>query len=84
MDNRIIVLGVLRSGTSLCTALIHRWGAYVGHEDELFSDQYGSMEHLALQKLNDELLDDEDLVPPADGLLAERCRQGSAEILAAG
>jgi hypothetical protein len=70
MSNRIIVSGIYRSGTSLVTELIHRWGAYAGHEDDIFQDQYGYMEHLALQKLNDELLNNNSRVPtPVDQLM---------------
>lgn len=70
MLNRIIVSGIYRSGTSLVTELVHRWGAYAGREDDIFQDQYGYMEHLALQKLNDELLNNNSRVPtPADQLV---------------
>jgi hypothetical protein len=72
MPNRIIILGIYRSGTSLATALVHRWGAYVGYEHDLFEDRYGYMEHLGLQKLNDELLGNNDRVPTlADPLVAK-------------
>jgi len=63
MPERIIVSGIYRSGTSLTAKLIHRWGAYVGREDDIFQDEYGYLEHLALQKLNDELLNDNSYVP---------------------
>ena len=70
MSNRIIVSGIYRSGTSLTAELIHQWGAYAGHETDIFQDQYGYMEHLALQKLNDELLGNNSRVPtPVDQLL---------------
>ena len=70
MSNRIIVSGIYRSGTSLTAELIHRWGAYVGREDDIFQDEYGYLEHLALQKLNDELLNNNSRVPtPADQLV---------------
>ena len=70
MPNRIIVSGIYRSGTSLNAELIHQWGAYAGREDDIFKDQYGYMEHLALQKLNDELLNNNSRVPtPVDQLL---------------
>ena len=70
MPERIIVAGIYRSGTSLNTELIHRWGAYVGQEGDIFQDEYGYLEHLALQKLNDELLHDNSRVPtPVDQLL---------------
>jgi hypothetical protein len=32
---RIIVLGTERSGTSLVTEMVHRWGAYAGEPDQL-------------------------------------------------
>jgi hypothetical protein len=70
MPERIIVAGIYRSGTSLNTELVHRWGAYVGHEEDIFQDEYGYLEHLALQKLNDELLNNKSRVPtPVDQLL---------------
>ena len=78
MQNRIIVLGLLRSGTSLAAELVHRWGAYAGQERDLVTTDmndprgYYYMEHLALQKFNDELLNDNDRVPPPADLLAER------------
>lgn len=69
-SNRIIVSGIYRSGTSLITALIHRWGAYAGYESDIFQDEYGYMEHFALQKLNDELLGNNSRVPtPVDDLM---------------
>jgi hypothetical protein len=70
MPERIIVSGIYRSGTSLAAELVHRWGAYVGREDDIFQDEYGYLEHLALQKLNDELLNDNSRVPtPVDQML---------------
>lgn len=70
MVDRIIVSGIYRSGTSLVTELIHRWGAYAGREEDIFQDEYGYMEHFALQKLNDELLNSNSRVPtPADALI---------------
>jgi hypothetical protein len=70
MPNRIIVSGIYRSGTSLTTELIHRWGAYAGRKDDIFEDEYGYLEHFALQKLNDELLNNNSRVPtPADQLV---------------
>lgn len=70
MINRIIVSGMYRSGTSLVTELIHRWGAYAGREEDIFQDEYGYMEHFALQKLNDELLNNNSRVPaPVDQLI---------------
>jgi hypothetical protein len=70
MPERIIVTGIYRSGTSLNAELVHRWGAYVGREDDIFQDKYGYLEHLALQKLNDELLNNNSYVPtPVDQML---------------
>lgn len=70
MPERIIVSGIYRSGTSLTAELVHRWGAYVGRKDDIFQDEYGYLEHLALQKLNDELLNDNSYVPtPVDQML---------------
>ena len=63
MPERIIITGIYRSGTSLNARLVHRWGAYVGQADDLFQDEYGYLEHLGLQKLNDELLNDNSYVP---------------------
>ena len=75
---RIIVLGPLRSGTSLSADLVRRWGAYAGPEDELWqsdpNDQrgYGYMEYIPLQQLNDVLLDGNDRVPLPVEVMAER------------
>lgn len=69
MPHRIIVSGIYRSGTSLTAELVHRWGAYVGQEKDLFQDEYGYLEHLALQKLNDELLNNNSYVPTPVGEL---------------
>lgn len=70
MSERIIVSGIYRSGTSLIAELIRLWGAYAGHEKDIFKDQYGYMEHFALQKLNDELLKKNSRVPiPASELI---------------
>lgn len=67
---RIIVAGIYRSGTSLITELVHRWGAYAGREEDIFKDEFGYMEHFALQKLNDELLNNNSRVPtPVETLL---------------
>src|SRR6266496_1035558 len=74
MLNRIIVSGIYRSGTSLVTELIHRWGAYAGHENDIFQDEYGYMEHLALQKLNDELLNNNSRVPTPVSQLVEKAQ----------
>lgn len=68
--NRIIVLGVMRSGTSLTADLIRLWGAYAGSKDLLWESDvndprgYGYMEYKPLQDLNNELLDNNDRVPP--------------------
>lgn len=72
MPERIIVLGMFRSGTSLSTRLVQRWGAYAGRESDLFEDRYGYLEHLGLQKLNDELLDHNDRLPPETDKLTQR------------
>lgn len=70
MTHRIIVCGIYRSGTSLTTKLVQEWGAYVGNREDIFQDEYGYLEHLALQRLNDELLGDNSRVPtPVDQLL---------------
>lgn len=70
MLERIIVAGIYRSGTSLNTELVHRWGAYTGSAEDIFQDEYGYLEHLALQKLNDDLLNNSSRVPtPVDQLL---------------
>jgi len=74
MSNRIIVSGIYRSGTSLTAELIHRWGAYAGHEDDIFQDEYGYLEHLALQKLNDELLNSNSRVPTLANQLVEKAQ----------
>ena len=72
MPKRIIVSGIYRSGTSLAAELIHRWGAYVGREEDIFQDEYGYLEHLALQELNDELLNNNSYVPTPVGWLVDR------------
>lgn len=70
MPERIIVSGIYRSGTSLTAELIHRWGAYVGQKDDIFQDEFGYLEHLALQKLNDDLLNNNSRVPtPVDEMI---------------
>jgi hypothetical protein len=70
MPERIIVSGIYRSGTSLTARLVQHWGAYVGIEGDIFQDEYGYLEHLALQKLNDELLNNNSYVPvPVDEML---------------
>ncbi len=88
MPERIIVSGIYRSGTSLTAELIHRWGAYVGREDDIFQDEYGYLEHLALQELNNELLNDNSRVPtPVDQMLEKAqdpiLRERALRILAA-
>ncbi len=72
MPERIIVLGLFRSGTSLSTRLVQCWGAYAGREADLFEDRYGYLEHLGLQKLNDEILDHHDRIPPPLEVLEQR------------
>jgi hypothetical protein len=70
LPKRIIVLGVMRSGTSLTAHLVRLWGAYAGNEKNLWKSDvndargYGYMEYIPLQKLNNQLLDDNDRVPP--------------------
>ena len=70
MPTRIIVLGTMRSGTSLVAELIRVWGAYAGGEENLWKSNvedprgYGYMEYITLQELNDELLDHNDRMPP--------------------
>jgi hypothetical protein len=78
MPKRIIVLGMLRSGTSLTAELIRRWGAYSGGEDNLWKSDvndrrgYGYMEYIPLQELNDELLDHNDRVPPSKEVMEDK------------
>jgi hypothetical protein len=74
MLHRIIVSGIYRSGTSLVTELIHLWGAYAGREDDIFQDKYGYMEHFALQKFNDELLNNNSRVPTPTEQLVEKAQ----------
>ena len=74
MLDRIIVSGIYRSGTSLTAKLIHRWGAYIGQEADLFQDEYGYLEHLALQRLNDELLNNNSRVPTPANQLVEKAQ----------
>ncbi len=81
MPKRVIVLGVLRSGTSLTADLVRRWGAYAGQENELWKSDindprgYGYMEYVPLQQLNDELLDNNDRVPLPNDLLAKKAAE---------
>ncbi len=72
MPERIIVLGMFRSGTSLSTRLVQSWGAYAGRQGDLFEDRYGYLEHFGLQKLNDELLDHNDWLPPLPETLEKK------------
>ena len=74
MPERIIVAGIYRSGTSLNTELVHRWGAYTGRKEDIFQDEYGYLEHLALQKLNDELLNNNSRVPTAVNELSQKAQ----------
>ena len=72
MPSRIIILGMFRSGTSLNTRLVQEWGAYAGPAQDLFGDRYGYLEHLGLQKINDELTEENDRVPPIPETLFQR------------
>ena len=78
MPKRIIILGTMRSGTSLTAELTRVWGAYAGREDDLWKSDsgnsrgYGYMEYIPLQEFNDELLDNNDRVPPPIKLMEER------------
>ena len=78
MMRSIIVLGIMRSGTSLTAELVRLWGAYSGGESNLWKSNmndlrgYGYMEYIPLQKLNDELLDQNDRVPPVQKHMEER------------
>ena len=75
---RIIVLGPLRSGTSLTAELVRLWGAHAGPDDQLWKSDpddprgYGYMEYVPLQQLNDDLLDGNDRVPPLTGAMQDR------------
>lgn len=87
MPKRIIVAGIYRSGTSLTTRLIQRWGAYVGKDEDLFQDEFGYLEHLGLQKLNDDLLENNSRIPTKVDVLLEKAkdptlRQQAMDILA--
>lgn len=82
MPKRIIVAGIYRSGTSLSAELVRRWGAYAGREEDIFKDEYGYMEHFALQKLNDDLLDNNSRVPTPAGALLEKARDASLRMRA--
>ncbi|HXD10602.1 MAG TPA: sulfotransferase [Anaerolineales bacterium] len=78
MPERIIVLGSMRSGTSLTAELTRLWGAYAGEKKNLWKSDfddprgYGYMEYIPLQELNDELLDNNDRVPPPIKLMEEK------------
>lgn len=74
VPRRIIVCGIYRSGTSLLTRLVREWGAYAGKQDDLFEDEYGYLEHLALQKINDDLLNNNSRVPTPAGVLVEKLK----------
>jgi hypothetical protein len=78
MPKRIIVLGSMRSGTSLVAELIRLWGAYAGEDATLWKSDfhdprgYGYMEYIPLQELNDELLDHNDRMPPLIEVMEEK------------
>jgi hypothetical protein len=78
IPNPIIVLGVMRSGTSLTAELIRLWGAYAGDRNDLWTSNlsdprgYGYMEYIPLQNLNNELLDNNDRVPPLKEALDQK------------
>lgn len=88
---RIVVLGVMRSGTSLTAELVRLWGAYAGSQNDLWESNvsdprgYGYMEYIPLQELNNELLDNNDRVPPLaesfDQKISNRKYQGQAKNL---
>lgn len=83
MSHGIIVLGAPRSGTSLVTELIYRWGAYAGAPQDLLAaderNPRGFWEYLRLKEFDSQLLASVGAsvrVPPQDGaLLAARARQ---------
>ncbi|HXF85569.1 MAG TPA: sulfotransferase [Anaerolineales bacterium] len=94
MPKRIIVLGPMRSGTSLTAELIRLWGAYAGKPEELWKSDpsdprgYGYMEYIPLQELNDELLDNNDRVPPPVKVMEakaanEKFRKRALELISA-
>jgi hypothetical protein len=72
MTHRIMVCGIYKSGTSLVTGLLNKWGAYIGRDDDLFQGDHGCLEHLALMQLNDELLNNNDRVPTPVKILKEK------------
>ena len=75
---RIIVLGVMRSGTSLTADLTRLWGAHAGSQEDLWTSDagdprgYGYMEYIPLQNLNNQILDDNDRVPPTQESLDQK------------
>ncbi len=77
MTHRIIICGIYKSGTSLITKLAGEWGAYIGREDDLFQGDHGCLEHLALQKINDDLLDNNSRVPAPVNTLMEKTKDPS-------
>ena len=78
---RIIILGIMRSGTSLTAELVRLWGAYAGDKNELWTSDpsdprgYGYMEYIPLQNLNDELLDYNETVPPPPAELEQKAAE---------
>jgi hypothetical protein len=79
MPHRIIVLGILRSGTSLTAELVRRWGAYAGRESTLWQSDIngprgylGYMEFIPLQDFNDKLLNNNDRVPTHHEVLEKK------------
>lgn len=74
MTHRIIVCGIYRSGTSLVTKLVREWGAYAGNDEDLFEDEFGYLEHLALQRFNDDLLNNNSRVPTPINVLVEKLK----------
>jgi len=77
MPHRIIVCGIYRSGTSLLTKLSCEWGAYAGKDQDLFQDNFGYLEHFALQKLNDNLLNENSYVPTPVDVLLEKTKDST-------
>lgn|GEM_PF-751283 len=73
MKTTIIVLGMHRSGTSVLSELLHRWGAHAGDPGKLLAgDEWnpqGYWEFVPLIEFNDALLASVDaswIAPPAD------------------
>lgn len=79
MSHRIIICGIYRSGTSLITKLTGEWGAYTGKAEDIFQDEYGYLEHLALQKLNDDLLVYNTRVPTPVNMLLEKAQDATLQ-----